>query len=139
MRDPYLYEDIPVLRNKLGIREQDLLDDAEADYVVYRLKDLALHPLSGSYDAPHFFKMHYIIFQDIFDWAGKPRTIPIYKEEGVLGGQSIEYAEPYDIVNAVNLALSDMCQKNWSRMDDFTRAREFCSSLATLWKVHPSP
>lgn len=36
-RDPYLYDDVPVLRNKLGIRDQNLLDDAEADYVVYRL------------------------------------------------------------------------------------------------------
>ena len=34
MRDPYLYKDVPVLRNKLHIREQDLLDDAEADYAI---------------------------------------------------------------------------------------------------------
>lgn len=31
MRDPYLYDDIHVLRNKLGIRDQNLLDNAEAD------------------------------------------------------------------------------------------------------------
>ena len=42
MRDPYLYEDVAVLRNKLDIRQQELLDEAEADYVVFRLKDLAL-------------------------------------------------------------------------------------------------
>ena len=53
MRDPYLYDDIPVLRNKLGIRDQALLDDAEADYVVYRLKDLALNPLGGDYHTQH--------------------------------------------------------------------------------------
>lgn len=39
MRDPYLYEDSYVLENKLDIRTQDKLDEAEADYVVYRLKD----------------------------------------------------------------------------------------------------
>ena len=54
MRDPYLYDDIPVLRNKLGIRNQNLLDNAEADYVVYRLKDLALTPLSGDYHTEPF-------------------------------------------------------------------------------------
>ena len=43
MRDPYLYEDVSVLKNKLGIKEQSLLDEAEADYVVYRLKDIALN------------------------------------------------------------------------------------------------
>ena len=69
MRDPYLYKDVPVLRNKLHIREQDLLDDAEADYVVFRLKDLALNPLEGDYHTPHLLKMHDYIFQDIFEWA----------------------------------------------------------------------
>ena len=38
MRDPYLYADVSVLRNKLGIKSQALLDEAEADYVVYRLR-----------------------------------------------------------------------------------------------------
>lgn len=27
MRDSYLYEDVPVMKNKLGIMKQDLLDD----------------------------------------------------------------------------------------------------------------
>ena len=57
MRDPYLYEDVPVLRNKLHIREQDLLDDAEADYVVFRLKDIVLNPLRGDYHTPHLLQM----------------------------------------------------------------------------------
>lgn len=39
MRDPYLYDDIPILRNKLGIRNQVLLDNAEADYVVKRREE----------------------------------------------------------------------------------------------------
>ena len=48
MRDPYLYEDVPILKNKLNIHKKDLFEDAEADYVVYRLKDLALNPLAGN-------------------------------------------------------------------------------------------
>ena len=79
MRDPYLYDDVPVLRNKLGIRNQNLLDNAEAAYVVYRLKDLALNPLSGDYHTEHLLKMHEYIFQDLFEWAGVPRTISIQR------------------------------------------------------------
>ena len=30
MRDPYLYENEPILRNKLNIHKKDLLEDAEA-------------------------------------------------------------------------------------------------------------
>jgi cell filamentation protein len=137
MRDPYLYEDVAVLKNKLGIKTQDLLDDAEADYVVYRLKDLAINPLPGDYHTEHFLKMHFVIFQDIFEWAGAPRTISIYKEEDVLGGQSIEYSDPFDIVNDIHYALRDMREKEWGSMTRKELADEFCDSLAALWRIHP--
>lgn len=137
MRDPYLYENVPVLKNKLGICSQDLLDEAEADYVVYRLKDLVCHPLMGDYHTDHLLKMHQVIFQDIFEWAGKPRTIAIYKEEDVLGGMSVEYSDPFDIRQDIHHVLADMREKPWNQMDRKTKVREFCSSLAALWKIHP--
>lgn len=137
MRDPYLYDDVPVLRNKLGIRDQVLLDHAEADYVVYRLKDLALNPLGGDYHTEHLLRMHEYIFRDLFEWAGVPRTISIYKEEDVLGGQSVEYSDPFDIINDVRHVLSEMREKEWSNMSLQQQAYEFCDSLARLWKVHP--
>lgn len=137
MRDPYFYDDIPVLRNKLGICDQALLDDAEADYVVYRLKDLALNPLDGNYHTEHLLRMHEYIFGDLFEWAGTPRTIAIYKEEDVLGGQSVEYSDPFDIVNDLHHVLSDMRAKVWSNMDLQQKTSEFCDSLARLWKIHP--
>ena len=86
MRDPYLYEESLVLKNKLNIKIQEELDDAEADYVVYRLKDLAMNPMPGEYNTEHLLNMHYYIFQDLYEWAGEPRIISIYKEEDVLGG-----------------------------------------------------
>ncbi len=137
MRDPYLYDDVSVLRNKLGIHNQNLLDQAEADYVVYRLKDLALNPLCGDYHTEHLLKMHEYIFSDLYEWAGTPRTITIYKEEGVLGGLSVEYSDPFDIVSDIHHALSDMRAKDWIRMTQLQRASEFCDSLARLWKIHP--
>lgn len=137
MRDPYLYDDVPVLKNKLNIREQGLLDDAEADYVVYRLKDLALNPMDGSYNTEHLLQTHAFIFQDIFEWAGETRKIAIYKEEDVLGGQSIEYSDPFDIVNDIRHALADMRAKNWETMERRQLTVEFCDSLARLWRIHP--
>ena len=137
MRDPYLYEDVPVLRNKLYIRKQDLLDDAEADYVVFRLKDIVLNPLRGDYHTPHLLQMHEYLFQDIFEWAGEVRTISIYKEEDVLGRLSVEYSDPFDIINDLHHVLSDMRKKEWKDMDRLQRSKEFCDSLARLWKIHP--
>lgn len=137
MRDPYLYEDSDVLRNKLDIKEQSLLNNAEADYVTFRLKDLALNPLRGDYHTAHFLNMHRYIFQDIFEWAGMPRTINIYKEEGILQGQSIEYSDTFDIVDDIHFVLQDMRNKQWNAFSRQKLAEEFCDSLARLWKIHP--
>ena len=137
MRDPYLYEDSDVLKNKLDIKTQDGLNDAEADYVVYRLKDLAMNPLPGEYDTKHLLRMHYCIFQDLYEWAGEPRTIAIYKEEDVLGGMSVEYSDPSDIRKDIHNVLFNMRKKPWKDMDRKQVTVEFCDSLARLWKVHP--
>lgn len=137
MQDPYLYKDYSVLKNKLDIHNQKLLDDAEADYVVCRLRDLVLNPIRGGYDTDHLMQMHKFIFQDLFDWAGKPRIISIFKEERVLGGMSIEYSDPFDIANDAAYVLSEMRAKNWKGMEHMQLSKEFCDSLAKLWKIHP--
>ena len=137
MRDPYLYDGSNVLKNKLGIKTHELLEQAEADYVVFRLKEIVLDPLKGDYHTEHFFKMHEYIFQDLYEWAGKPRTIAIYKEEDVLGGMSVEYSDPFDIVSDVHHVLQEMRNKAWKSMDKENLTKEICASLAQLWKIHP--
>ncbi len=137
MRDPYLYDDSTVLKNKLDIRDQDTLEGAEANYVSLRLKDIALHPLKGDYHTPHLLKMHEVIFQDLYEWAGSIRTISIYKEEGVLGGMSIEYSDPFDIADDLSHALKDMREMVWEKMNPLERAHSFSECLSRIWKVHP--
>lgn len=77
MRDPYLYDGETVLKNKLNIHEQEMLDDAEADYVSLRLRELVQNHIKGNYHSDHLLKMHEYIFQDLYEWAGEPRVISI--------------------------------------------------------------
>ena len=137
MRDIYLYDDCPVLKNLLDIKDQKLLDEAEADYVTYRLKEIAIHPLPGSYDLAHLLQMHQYLFQDIYDWAGQPRRLNIYKEEPVLGGLSIEYSDIVDIARDVEQILRQMRTRSWEAMNHHQAAVHFSDDLAKLWKVHP--
>ncbi len=65
------------------------------------------------------------------------RTISIYKEEDVLGGMSIEYADPFDIVDDLSYALKDMRDTDWDRIKPLERAHSFAECLARIWKVHP--
>ena len=39
MPDPYLYEGKDILKNLLNIKDKKLLEEAEAGYVTYRLKN----------------------------------------------------------------------------------------------------
>ena len=137
MRDIYLYEDCNVLKNLLDIRDKNLLDEAEADYVTYRLKEIAIKPLEGDYDYFHLLQMHRYIFQDIFEWAGQQRKLNIYKEEPVLGGLSVDYSDLLNIRKEAEYALREMREKQWKVMNVHEAAVQFSDSLAKLWKVHP--
>jgi len=131
MRDIYLYEDCDVLKNLLGIKDMKLLNDAEADYVTYRLKEIAINPLPGDYDYVHLLQMHKYIFQDMYEWAGQQRKLNIYKEEPVLGGLSIDYSDMFDIPKDAERALTEMRGKPWNDMDTHEAAVQFSDSLAS--------
>lgn len=129
MQDIYLYEDCDVLKNLLDIREKNLLDEAEADYVTYRLKEIAIKPLYGAYDYAHLLQMHHYIFQDIFEWAGQQRKLNIYKEEPVLGGLSVVYSDVLDIRKDAEYALREMRDKHWNNMNVHEAAVQFSDEI----------
>ena len=137
MKDIYVYEGSNVLKNKLNIKEQKLLSDAEADYVSMRLRELAVSPLRGNYNIQHFLQMHYYIFQDIYDWAGVPRRVNIEKSEPVLGGMSIEYSDLMDIPKDIRTCLSALEDIDWKKYSVAEATSKFSESLAYLWKIHP--
>lgn len=136
MSDPYVYPGTNVLKNLLNIRDRKLFDDAEADYVSLRLRELAENPLPGHYDFVHISKMHKYIFQDIYSWAGKIRTVDMEKEEPALGGLSIEYSENGRIRDDLSQALNQMVSRPWADLSLDDRAICFSKDLAAVWKVH---
>lgn len=137
MQDIYLYEDCSVLKNLMHIKDKKLLEDAEADYVTYRLKEIAINPLPGAYDYGHLLEVHKHIFQDIYEWAGQPRKLNIYKEEPVLGGISIDYSDWMTISKDVENVMTEMREKSWNNMILHDAAIQFADSMAKLWRIHP--
>ena len=90
MRDPYLYPDSETLKNLANIRDEKLLKDMEADYTLSRLSDVVVDDTIRQFDFEGLCNLHYTIFQDVYEWAGKPRIINIEKAEAVLGEMSVE-------------------------------------------------
>jgi cell filamentation protein len=85
MRDPYFYDDCDIIRNKLGIKEEKILEKAEVDISCNTIHEISVSPINGDYDFKHLCDFHTYIFNDIYDWAGQPRTVAIEKAEAVLG------------------------------------------------------
>ena len=77
--DPYLIPGTTVLKNRLGVNSQSELNRLEADFTTTRIWELARQPVSGRFDLAHLKKIHAHIFQDVYAWAGEPRTISISK------------------------------------------------------------
>jgi cell filamentation protein len=137
MLDPYLYEDCAVLRNKLGIKDEDMLNLAEVEFSCNAINDLLTNPIPGEYDFAHMCRFHARIFSDVYDWAGQPRTVPIEKAEAVLGHMTIEYSPPQEIESMATEVLERLNAIKWQMLPLEEQAKALSAGLADLWKVHP--
>ena len=75
----YCYPDSDVLINKLDFRNLDDLLLVERRFTMLRLLELMDNPIKGKFNLKHLQAIHAYIFQDIYDWAGKIRTVDIAK------------------------------------------------------------
>ncbi|WP_318523123.1 putative adenosine monophosphate-protein transferase Fic [Photobacterium leiognathi] len=78
-QDPYTYDDTGVLINKLNIHDEVLLDEAETQFNT--LAAMGIEFSAPPYDFAYFCQLHKWLFDDLFEWAGKCRTIDISKDE----------------------------------------------------------
>lgn len=83
--DPYCYKGSFVLKNRAGLRDADALEGFELEMSSVRAEE----PLpDGAFDPPHYCKVHRHLFQDVYVWAGKYRTVRTGKD-----GNSFCYPE----------------------------------------------
>jgi len=67
--DPYLDPPSGILRNNLGLTDQDSLHREEANAVYVRSMLLKLNPIKGNFDSVHLQQIHENLFQDVYAWA----------------------------------------------------------------------
>ena len=75
----YCYPQANVLKNKLNIKDADSLLEAERRITALRILELKQFFPDGKLDFSYFKHLHFYIFQDIYGWAGKTRTVNISK------------------------------------------------------------
>lgn len=136
MPDIYLYDDVPVLKNKLGIKEEKALDTVEAERSRARMMLLYKKGFED-FSPAGLCEIHRILFGDIYEWAGQYRVINIEKREHLLAGRSVWYSNDDDIAKELSAAFQAIQSLDWAH---FTKDR-FIHTLARcfprLWQIHP--
>ena len=135
MKDPYVLKN-GTLKNLLGITDYEELKQAEKDIAYVKLIN-AEEEIKRPCDIRLLKRIHKHIFEDIFEWAGEFRTIPLYKEERVIPGVSLEYAEPQNIEKELTKRLEEMNSINWKGKGIDESTEQFTKELAKLWRIHP--
>lgn len=138
MRDPYLYPDVDIMKNKFGIKSRKLLQKAERTYSQWRMGDIDVL-LAGNPAMDFFYCMqinHYLL-QDVYEWAGQLRTIDMAKSEPAPGGASVEYAPCMEIARRAQAAISHMDSIPWDTLPEKEQAEEYAQAVTALWQTHP--
>jgi cell filamentation protein len=68
-----------ILKNLQGIKDPDVLLFVESSAVTKRLQQLYYNPIEIK-DSNSLLVIHHYLFQDVYAWAGKVRTVNIYKD-----------------------------------------------------------
>lgn len=127
--DPYTYPGTDILRNRLGLTDDAVLNEAERRLTLARGAHAARLVFPGTADG--YRALHKHLFQDLYDWAGQDRSVSIAK-----GGSS--FAAPPYIAREMDKLFADMAAKDGfrglARDEFFDRLGNHINELNT---IHP--
>lgn len=90
--DPYLIPETDTLKNKLGLTDSAELEQFEGSFSAVRLIELSNRAMSGNLDYDHLKKIHRYLFDDVYEWAGEPRTVDISKANSFVPAINVNMA-----------------------------------------------
>ena len=126
--DPYCYPDSSVLKNKAALTTEAELEEFETAMTFARSEE----PLPrGRLSASHYRATHHHLFQDIYVWAGKDRSVRLSKGDST-------FCYPEHIGAEMTRVFAWLKQQHFLRgqsLPDF--ARNAAHFLAELNAIHP--
>ena len=135
MKDPYVYDNTNVLINLANIKDQKELDDYETTLSRIAIVDILNNPIDIT-SVNDIFLIHERLFKEVYSWAGKVRTINIYKEEPVLSGLSVEYSDCKSINKDLNRIQKDIDSFDWKNESKKEVLSKIARIISRIWQVH---
>lgn len=111
LTDDY-YEGTSCLINKFNIQSEEQLAKLEAGITLAKTAELERNPISYTFDFEHYKQIHKYLFEDLYEWAGKIRTVDISKK-----GTSFTQAE--NIETIANACFNRLKDNNYFKNLDF--------------------
>jgi cell filamentation protein len=129
--ETYCYPGTDVLRNKAEITDANELDAYEGELSTLRSIEILENPLAGQFDLALLQRIHFALFQDIYDWAGKIRTVDISR------GNS-RFANVRFIESAANEIFNKLAHENWLKgLDAGHLSKRLAHYLSEINALHP--
>lgn len=134
--EPEHYPNTAIFVNLLNISSSQKLRDKEAGFTAIRsielIQDADLTP--KTFDFKHLKFIHYYLFQDLYEWAGKPRSYDMKKNGDEF--TPAKYLPKYEaLVFARSIEFSNSNQKP----DINKTAIKLASCLGIINTYHPFP
>jgi cell filamentation protein len=126
----YFTDDL-ILCNKLGLKDEQVLKNAEEEIVAARMVEVIENPVNGSYDFDMLKKIHRKLFSDIYEFAGEVRTVRIAKDNSV-------FCYPEFIEEYQNNIFEKLKQQNYlTALSKETFIQRFSELSGELNALHP--
>lgn len=125
-----------ILKNKLNITDVVKLKEAEKYYFNLGLKNLRESKYFSN-EPDYMHDLHNILFNDVYDWAGKYRLIDIERSERALAGLSVEYSPYKKIEENVNKVFLNLKGTKLSDLSMEEKVNHIVDIVTQIWHVHP--
>ncbi len=130
--EDYFWPGTQVLRNTLGVHDQEALSRVEYGLASGREREIdrGEADIARTFDAAHLRAIHRQLFRDVYAWAGEYRTVDISK--GV---------SEFAAVEAIDRYLADahqvVARTSWAELDRDGFARAVAEVYAYVNQAHP--
>jgi cell filamentation protein len=130
--EDYCYPETDVLKNKLGIKDDNALTIAEREITSLKLLKIYKMPVMEKFNFETLCKIHKIIFEDIYEWAGLIR-----RGDFLSKGNSIFCRGPYIVENAKIIFKNIQKENNLCGLDKSKFIERMAYYMGEINALHP--
>ena len=135
-QDPYLYPGTNVHVNVAGIQDKAILKEYTAKQFAVALIKLLKDPIEIK-SCKDLLLLHRVLFRNVFEWAGKIRTINVTQSEFILGENTVVYADFSQVMKEMDQVDEQYMKLDWEKMTKETFVDTLSNMIVTLWVIRP--